>query len=177
MGLSPQALIALTTVTGAVAGGSVDAMAGLSSFLTGTVLGGLGGLGVGVYELARRFATASNLRERAADAIRGPRNGEWVRVGPHPSTNFPFVLLSRAAEHFDRVRAWSHARRELLALAASEASLVDELDASSRRKLNKLFSTIRKNYRDVPDDTRRELSEAVYDVLAGHFGSARRAHS
>ena len=175
MGLSPRALLALTTATGAVAGGTVDAMTGFSSFLTGTVLGGLGGLGVGVYELTRRFASASNLRERAADALRGSRDGEWIRVGPHPSTNFPFVLLSRAVNHFDRVRAWSHAKRELPALAPSTASVVDQLDASSRKKLNKLFSAIRKKYRDVPNDTRRQLNEAVYEVLATHLGSASRA--
>lgn len=176
MGLSPQALLALTTATGAVAGGTVDAMTGLSSFLTGTVLGGLGGLGVGVYELTRRFASASNLRERARDALRGSREGEWIRVGPHPSTNFPFVVLARAANHFDRVRAWSHAKRELSDPAPSARNVVDELDAR-RRKLNKLFSTIRKKYRDVPDDTRRELNAAVYDVLAAHLGSDGRART
>ena len=175
MGLSPRGLLALTTATGAVAGGTVDAMTGLSSFLTGTVLGGLGGLGVGVYELTRRFASASNLRERAADALRGSRDGEWIRVGPHPSTNFPFVLLSRAVDQFDRVRAWSHAKRDLPALAPSAESVVDELDGSTRNKLNRLFSTIRKKYRDVPDDTRRKLDAAVYGVLAAHLGSANRA--
>lgn len=175
MGLSPRVLLALTTATGAVAGGTVDAMTGLSSFLTGTVLGGLGGLGVGVYELTRRFASASGLRERAADALRGSRTGEWIRVGPHPSTNFPFVLLSRAVNQFDRVRAWSHAKRELPALVPSAGRVVDELDASTRKKLNKLFSTVRKKYRDVPDDTRRELNGAVYEVLAVHLGSASRA--
>ncbi len=175
MGLSPRALLALTTATGAVAGGTVDAMTGFSSFLTGTVLGGLGGLGVGVYELTRRFASAANLKERAADALRGSRDGEWIRVGPHPSTNFPFVLLSRAVDHFDRVRAWSHAKRELPALAPGAGSVVDEIDASSRRKLNKLFNTIRKKYRDVPDDARRDLNDAVYRALETHLGSTSRA--
>ncbi len=170
MGLSPRALLALTTATGAVAGGTVDAMTGFGSLLTGTVLGGLGGLGVGVYELTRRFASASNLRERAADALRGARDGEWVRVGPHPSTNFPFVLLSRAVNHFDRVRAWSHAKRELPVLEPSTTSVVDELDASSRRKLNKLFSTVRKKYRDAPDDARRQLNQLAYEVLSAHHG-------
>jgi hypothetical protein len=174
MGLSPRALLALTTATGAVAGGTVDAMTGLSSFLTGTVLGGIGGLGVGLYELTRRFASASNLRERATDALLGSRAGEWIRVGPHPSTNFPFVLLSRAVDHFDRVRAWSHAKRELPAPAQSTGQVVEELNTRSRRRLNKLFSTVRKKYRDVPDETRRELNDAVYGILASHLGASPR---
>lgn len=175
MGLSPGALLALTSATGAVAGGAVDAMTGLSSFLTGTVLGGLGGLGLGAYELTRRFASASNLRERAVDALRGSREGEWIRVGPHPSTNFPFVMLSRAVNHFDRVRVWSHAKRELSTLTPSAENVVDELDASSRRELNRLFSTVRKKYRDVPEHTRSELTDAIYDALASHLGAGRRA--
>jgi small GTP-binding protein len=174
MGLSPGALVALTTTTGAVAGGTIDAMTGLSSFLTGTVLGGLGGLGVGIYELTRRFASAANLRERAADALRGSRSGEWIRVGPHPSTNFPFVVLARAVEHFDRVRAWSHATRELPALAQAEGSVVDEIDTPSRRKLNKLFSVVRKRYRDVPDAARAELQTATHEILVSHCGRTGR---
>lgn len=172
MGLSPRALLALTTATGAVAGGTVDAMTGFSSFLTGTVLGGIGGLGVGLYELTRRFASASNLRERAADALLGPREGEWIRIGPHPSTNFPFVLLSRAVDHFDRVRAWSHAQRQLPAPAQSAGRIVEELDTGSRRRLNKLFSTVRKKYRDVPDGTRSELNDEVHQILASHLGAS-----
>ena len=169
MGLSPRALLTLAAVTGAVAGGTVDAMVGFGTFMTGTVLGGLGGLGVGVYELTRRFASASGLRERAVDALRRDRDGEWIRVGPHPSTNFPFVLLSRAVDHFDRIRAWAHAKRELPSPVQAPTQVVDWLDTASQRRLNALFSTIRKKYRDVPDETRRDLNEAVYAVLTSHL--------
>ena len=172
-----KTLLALTTVTGAVAGGTVDAMTGFSSFMTGTMLGGLGGLGVGVYELTRRFASASNLRERAIDALRGPSDGDWIRVGPHPTTNFPFVILSRAVDHFDRVRAWAHAKRDLPALSQRSNHIVDALDMAKRRKLNALFSKIRKKYRDVPDDARRALHDAVYDVLASRLQPASRLES
>ncbi|MDH3201340.1 MAG: DUF3482 domain-containing protein [Myxococcales bacterium] len=176
MGLSPKALLTLTTVTGAVAGGAVDAMTGFASFMTGTMLGGLGGLGIGVYELTRRFASASNLRERAMDAFRGSPDGEWIRVGPHPTINFPFVLMSRAVDHFDRIRAWSHAKRQLPAPVQSSIKVLDALDMTSRRRLNALFSTIRKKYRDVPDDTRRALDGAVYDLLASHLKATSRFH-
>jgi hypothetical protein len=174
MGLSPKTLLTLTTVTGAVAGGTVDAMTGLATFMAGTALGALGGFGVGMYELTRRFASASNLRERAVDALRGSRGGEQIRVGPHPTTNFPFVLLSRAVDHFDRIRAWSHAKRELPEPVQSSAKVLDTLDVASRRRLNALFTTIRKKYRDVPDDTRHALQDAVYDVLASHLKATSR---
>lgn len=169
MGLSPKALLALTTVTGAVAGGTVDAVTGAATFMAGTVLGGLSGLGVGVYELTRRFASASHLRERAADALRGSRDGEWIRVGPHPTTNFPFVVLSRAIDHFDRIRAWSHAKRDLPVPPKKSTTVAEVLDPATRRRLNALFSKVRKKYRDVPNEARRELYEAVYDVLVSHL--------
>lgn len=169
MGLSPSALLALTTVTGAVAGGTVDAMTGLATFMAGTVLGGLGGLGLGAYELTRRFASARHLRERAWNALRGAREGEWIRVGPHAATNFPFVVLSRAVDHFERVRAWSHAKRDLPVPLEKPMQVTDGLDPATRRRLNASFSAVRKNYGDVPDEARQALYEAVLAVLESHL--------
>lgn len=165
MGLSPRALLTLTTLTGAAAGGAVDAAVGFASALTGTVLGGLGGLGVGVYELTRRFASASNVADQAMSAVRGPKDGYRVRVGPHPSLNFPFVLLARALDHTRRVQAWAHAKKELPPPGERGQRIVDEIDASTRRRLSKAFSTIQKKYRDVPRETRAELRELVHGLV------------
>lgn len=165
MGLSPGSLLAITTVTGAVAGGTIDAAVGMASLLTGAVLGGLGGLGVGVYQLTRRFASASNLGEQAKSMLQSPREGERVRVGPHPSVNFPFVLLGRAFDHFRRVHAWAHARKELPPQGAEGPSLSDSLAVTRRRELHQLFARIRKKYRDVPQELRAELRETVHELL------------
>ena len=125
MGLSPRALLTLTTLTGAAAGGAVDAAVGFASVFAGTVLGGLGGLGVGIYELTRRFASASNVTDQAVSALKNRKDGYRVRVGPHPSLNFPFVLLARALDHFDRIQAWAHARKELPAPSESGVQILD----------------------------------------------------
>ena len=170
MGLSPKALLATTTVTGAVAGGTVDAAVGLTSFMTGTVLGGLGGLGVGVYELTRRFATASNLGEQAKSVLTSPKGGQRVRVGPHSSVNFPFVLLGRALDHFRRVHAWAHARKELPP-ADETAPRLGVLEAGTRRQLHGLFARVRKRYRDVPESLSAELQEIVEALLRDSLSS------
>lgn len=164
MGLSPRALLTTTAVTGAVAGGTVDAAVGGASFMTGTLLGGLSGLGVGVYELTRRFASASNLGEQAKSMLKPTESGERIRVGPHPSVNFPFVLLGRALDHFRRVHAWAHARKELPPASEAEPSL-SSLDAKRRRELHKIFGRVRKKYRDVPDNLSTELQGIVHELL------------
>ena len=166
MGLSPKALLTLTTLTGAAAGGAVDAAVGFASVFTGTVLGGLGGFGVGVYELTRRFASASNILDQAKNVILPPEDGHPVRVGPHPSLNFPFVLLSRAIAHFDRVVAWAHARKELPPIDEHSPKFLDKIDAATKRKLSRILATIRKRYRDVPGDARRDLRVAIHDIVA-----------
>jgi small GTP-binding protein len=168
MGLSPRALLTLTTLTGAAAGGAVDAAVGFASVFAGTVLGGLGGLGVGMYELARRFASASNVADQAMTAMRHPKDGYRVRVGPHPSLNFPFVLLARALDHFDRIQAWAHAKKDLPAPNESSPKILDQLGTSTRRRLSKAFTTIQKKYRDVPRETRGELRELVHNIVIEH---------
>jgi hypothetical protein len=146
---------------------------GFASVFAGTVLGGLGGLGVGIYELTRRFASASNVADQAMSAMRHPKDGYRVRVGPHPSLNFPFVLLARALDHFDRIRAWAHAQKDLPAPNESDPKILDQLDASTRRRLSKVFSMIQKKYRDVPREARGELRELVHQVVIEHEEAPR----
>jgi hypothetical protein len=139
----------------------------------GTVLGGLGGLGVGLYELTRRFASASNVTEQAMAAIRNPKDGYRVRVGPHPSLNFPFVLLARALDHFERIQAWAHAKKELPEPTENGPKILGQLDTSTRRRLGKTFSKVQKKYRDVPRETRRELRELVHQIVVENAKSLR----
>ncbi len=165
MGLPPRTLLAITTATGAVAGGAIDAAVGMASFLTGAVLGGLSGLGVGIYELTRRFASASNLGEQAKNVLKRPKDGERIRVGPHPSVNFPFVLLGRSLDHTERVFAWAHARKELPPATAEAPSVLKSLSTAEGRTLNKIFAKIRKSYRDVSPKVKAELRVAVDALL------------
>ena len=173
MGLPPKALLTLTTLTGAAAGGAVDAAVGFASVFAGTVLGGLGGLGVGLYELTRRFASASNVTEQAKSALRHPKDGYRVRVGPHPSLNFPFVLLARALDHFDRIQAWAHANKQLPEPKESGPKILEQLDKSTRRRLSKTFLKVQKKYRDVPRETRRELRGLVHQIVVENAKSLR----
>ncbi|HSN81401.1 MAG TPA: GTPase/DUF3482 domain-containing protein [Polyangiales bacterium] len=171
MGLSPRTLLALTVVTGAAAGGAIDAAVGFASALTGTLIGGLSGLGVGVYELTRRYARASYIAEQARSVMKPSEHGYRIRVGPHPSLNFPFVLLARALSHFDRVRAWAHARQDLPPPIAPGPKVLDQVDVDKRKRLTKTFASIRKKFREVPREARSELRATVHGIVVEHAGS------
>ncbi|MCA9574760.1 MAG: DUF3482 domain-containing protein [Sandaracinaceae bacterium] len=170
MGLSPSTLVALSAISGAAAGGAIDAAVGGASFMTGAVLGGLGGLGLGVYELNRRFASASTLSDQVESLLNARRGGQRVRVGPHPSINFPFVLLARACVHFERIRAWAHAVPELPAAPIEPGSALAGLDGGARKRLAEAFKQVRKKHRNVPRELRWEIHQvvrALFDAAAG----------
>jgi hypothetical protein len=81
------------------------------------------------------------------------------------STTLPFVLLGRALDHTLRVLAWAHARKQLPPTNEEEQGILKSLRAVQGRKLNKLFSKVRKSYRAVPPGLRAELRVAVDDVV------------
>ncbi len=168
MGLSPKTLVALTTLSGAAAGGAIDAAVGGASFMAGAVLGGLSGLGLGVYELNRRFASATHVKDQVESVLNASRGGQRVRVGPHPALNFPFVLLSRGLLHFDRIRAWAHAVEDLPAPPRQPGEALEELGSGERKQLVDLFKQVRKKHRDVPRELRWEIHQHVRKLMDAH---------
>ncbi|HSN83962.1 MAG TPA: hypothetical protein VLS88_15380, partial [Polyangiales bacterium] len=98
-------------------------------------------------------------------------HGYRIRVGPHPSLNFPFVLLARALSHFDRVRAWAHAKQDLPPPIATGPKVLDQVDVDTRKRLTKTFASIRKKFRDVPREARSELRATVHGIVVEHAGS------
>lgn len=170
MGLSPTTLVALSALSGAAAGGALDAAVGGASFMTGAMIGGLGGLSLGVYEVNRRFASASHLKDQVESALNATRGGQRIRVGPHPSLNFPFVLLSRAVLHFERIRAWAHAVAELPAPPSQPGATLKALDTAGRKRLADLFKQVRKKHRNVPRELRWEIHQTVRGLLDASVG-------
>ncbi|MCA9528912.1 MAG: GTPase/DUF3482 domain-containing protein [Myxococcales bacterium] len=173
MGLPPGTLLALTTLTGAAAGGAIDVAVGAASFMTGAVIGAVGGAGIGLYELGRRFASATRVRDDVRSMWNASRGGQRVRVGPHPSVNFPFVVLARALQHFDRVRDWAHAKAELPPPASPPGDVREQLDVRTAKSLARQFRDLRKRYRDPPRDVRRELERDVRSLLQAHIDPER----
>jgi hypothetical protein len=130
-GLSQAKLLVSGAVSGALAGGGVDALLGGASMLLGAGIGALiGGAGAwcGGHELARVRVLGESL------------GGRVLQVGPVKAPNFPWVLLGRAWVHHHLVSERNHARREAVSISLSnERHLMDALSDETRRTLTRLF--------------------------------------
>jgi hypothetical protein len=168
LGLSPGQLLTASALAGAAVGGTIDAMVGGASFLTGTVLGGALGGATALYSLGRRWARATRVRGGGASELLASVRQTWAggpryRVGPHADPNFPWVLLDRALLHYSAVTQRTHAHRGEVALpGTARAGLVAGLGVKERQELEGLFRRLRRR----PEDPGRELLGALERAVA-----------
>jgi len=154
-GLSRTQLVVSGALSGAVAGGGLDALLGGASLLLGTgvgaLLGGAGAL-IGGTELARVKVLGQSL------------GGRVLQVGPVKAPNFPWVMLGRAWAHHRLVAERNHARREVMSFAMSgEEHLMDQLPDRLRRDLAACFKRM---FSDPADgEALRRLALLVEEVL------------
>lgn len=167
LGLSPAQLITASAVAGAAVGGTIDAMLGAATFMTGTVLGGAIGGATALYGLGRRWARATRVRGEGAAGLLASvtqtfRGGPRYRIGPHADPNFPWVLLDRALLHYRAVARRTHAQRGETPLeGAGRVGLVSELGAEERKELEGLFRRLRRAHDDPPRELLGVLELAV----------------
>lgn len=135
-GLKKRDLIVAGAAGGAVAGGVIDAALLGSSFLTGSVVGGLIG-GAAAYVSSEKLADVKVLHQ--------PLGGVRLRCGPTKNVQFPFVLLNRALLHHALVEARTHAQRGVLKVGG-EAGLATgrAVPEVSAREFAPLFQRLRK---------------------------------
>ena len=153
LGLGPRQLLALYAGAGAAAGGTIDVMAGGSTFLTGTLLGAASGALAGVYQLGQRYASATGLVKGLVETVwRSDTDRRPLRIGPHPNLNFPWIVLDRALLHFASVIGRTHARRDAGQVTVREGGRGPSamLDDGDRKALESVFQEIRKYHADVP---------------------------
>ncbi|MFU8817651.1 MAG: GTPase/DUF3482 domain-containing protein [Pseudomonadales bacterium] len=155
-GLSRTQLLLSGALSGAVAGGGVDALLGGASLFLGAGIGAVvGGAGAwfGGAELAR------------VKLLGQPLGGPILQVGPVKAPNFPWVMLGRSWVHHHLVAERNHARREAMSLAMSEDEhLMDQLPDALRRGLAGCFKALLNDRADA--DLRRRLLAQVDQVLA-----------
>lgn len=154
-GLSRRQLVVSGMLSGAIAGGGIDAILGGASFMLGAGIGALiGGAGAwfGSEELAKTEVLGQSL------------GGRVLQVGPVKAPNFPWVMLGRAWVHHQLVAERNHARREALSLAvAAEQHLMDRLPDKLRRGLSRLFKRVAGGRVDAA--IRQELASRIVEVL------------
>jgi hypothetical protein len=143
-GLSHRQLFMSGALSGAVAGGGIDAILGGATLLLGAGIGAIIG-GVGAWFGGDELAKVKVLGQRLG--------GRMLQVGPVTAANFPWVLLGRAVVHHRVVSERNHARREVMSIALAE----DEHFMNT-----------------VPDDLRRELGRLFAATLAGRLDAGGR---
>ena len=160
LGLTTKQLIALGAIAGATVGGILDAAVGGASFMAGTLIGGAIGAGSILYISTNRFATIENI----IGVLQGK---QMIRIGPHKNPNFPWVLLDRALLHYKSIRDLAHSRREKIKLSAesSDQRIAAKLDSSTKKELNRIFSSIRKKRSGDMAEQQRELETVLMKVI------------
>jgi hypothetical protein len=154
-GLSRSQIAMTGIVSGAIAGGGVDALLGGASLLLGAGIGALAG-GAGAWFGSGELASVRVLGQ--------PLGGRVLYCGPVNSANFPWVLLGRAWVHHHLVSERNHALREELLVEVSDSEhLMDKLDKDTRNTLGTIFRSARKQGQSSGLQAR--LTEAVDIVL------------
>lgn len=155
-GLSRERLALSGALTGALAGGGIDALLGGASLALGAGIGAvIGGAGAwfGSGELAKVKVLGESL------------GGQVVQVGPVKAPNFPWVLLGRAWLHHQLVAERNHAFRAVISLAVeAEENLMDALPDSLARSLGKSFARL--GSRGDSPDLLAELETQIDRVLS-----------
>ncbi len=139
LGLDQWQLARAGAVGGAAVGGTLDALSGGTSFLAGTVIGGLVG-GLSSYFGARNAARV--------EVVGRPLGGRVAIIGPVSDANFAWLVLDRAILHAIAVSGRAHAVRAALVLSPGEEERrvgpSGKLDARERDTIGALFNRIRR---------------------------------
>jgi len=155
-GLSLQRLVVSGALTGALAGGGIDALLGGASLALGAGIGAvIGSVGAwfGGGELAKIKVLGESL------------GGRVVQVGPVKAPNFPWVLLGRAWLHHQLVAERNHAYRQAITLAVSnEVNLMDTLPDDLSKALGKSIARLLSR---GPSPELRSLLTAQIEALLG----------
>lgn len=167
LGLSAGQLLATYAVSGAIAGGVIDAGVGGASFGTGAVLGALAGVGATALHLRQRFESAKRL-DGLADRLQAATTaGPAYRVGPFKHPNFPFILLDRALQHHAALRDRAHALTAagVQERASEPSDLGDHMSLSQRKRLASLAKRLVRRPEQVDPALRVEAYQLVLSLI------------
>ena len=161
-GLSRERLLITGALTGALAGGGIDALLGGASLAIGAGIGAVIG-GAGAWFGGGELAKVKVLGERLG--------GQVVQVGPVKAPNFPWVLLGRAWLHHRLVAERNHAHREAISLAVQgEQNLMNALPEALSRSLGRAFAKLERRGDDA--EFHSELAALIDSVLAADLTSS-----
>ncbi|MDX1800140.1 MAG: GTPase/DUF3482 domain-containing protein [Marinobacter sp.] len=159
-GVSRSYLAAAGFGAGALGGVGVDALTLGSSFGAGALIGGLMGAAGSVFygdRLAQSLWRLGPLKEGL----------QTIRFGPVQDTQFGYIVLGRAVDHWWSISQRNHAGRDPLDLAPHDSHWLTELARGPRQELQQLLNKARKNKALEPRD-RQRLATVIHDVMSAY---------
>ncbi|MFN2286713.1 MAG: GTPase/DUF3482 domain-containing protein [Chromatocurvus sp.] len=159
-GVSKRYLATAGFGAGAIGGVGLDALTLGTSFGLGALAGGIVG-GTSAYLFGDRLALPVMQW--------GPlQNGlKTATFGPVQDSQFGYVVLGRAVDHWWHISQRNHAGRDLLNLAPASDHWLESLDARSRRVLQRGLDTCRRKGR-LEGRQREEFVAVVAAALAAY---------
>lgn len=139
---------------GAIGGAGLDAVTLGSSLGTGALIGGLLGA-AGSYWYGDRLALPALSIGALKDGLK------TASFGPVQDTQFGYVVLGRAVDHWWHISRRNHAGRDLLDLEPADHHWLERLDRTSRQEIQRAFEKARK--RRPLDDRQRERFAAALE--------------
>ncbi|MDI9243726.1 GTPase/DUF3482 domain-containing protein [Marinobacter sp. CHS3-4] len=143
---------------GAVGGAGIDAVTLGHSLGTGALIGGLIGA-AGSYFYGDRLSLPVLKIGVLKDGLR------TASFGPVQDSQFGYVVLGRAINHWWHVSQRNHAGRELLDLAPANDHWLNELDRESRQTIHRVFDRCRKK-RTIDEQMRQDFILAIQSAMS-----------
>jgi len=142
---------------GAVGGAGIDALTFGSSLGTGALVGGLLGAAGSYFYGDRLTLPALNIGV-LQDGLK------TATFGPVQDSQFGYVVLGRAVDHWWHISQRNHAGRDLLDLAPADSHWLESLERSNRQTIQRVFDRCRKQR--LPDDRLRgEFIAAIENAM------------
>ena len=145
---------------GAVSGAGIDAVTFGSSLGTGALLGGLIGA-AGSYFYGDRLVLPALSIGPMKDGLK------TASFGPVQDSQFGYVVLGRAVDHWWHISQRNHAGRDLLELEPADHHWLEQLDKASRREIQKAFERCRKQ-RALTHQQREQFAAAIEQAMAAY---------
>ena len=145
---------------GAVSGAGIDAVTFGSSLGTGALLGGLIGA-AGSYFYGDRLVLPALSIGPMKDGLK------TASFGPVQDSQFGYVVLGRAVDHWWHISQRNHAGRDLLELEPADHHWLEQLDKASRREIQRAFERCRKQ-RPLTHQQREQFAAAIEHAMSAY---------
>ena len=143
---------------GAVGGAGLDALTLGTSLGTGALLGGIIGA-AGSYLYGGKLTLPTLNISLLRDGIK------VATFGPVQDSQFAYVVLGRAVDHWWHISNRNHAGRELLDLEPADQHWLDRLDKNSRSVIQKTLDKCRKE-QTLDEHQRQKFRSAIERCMA-----------